>query len=284
MSYSKETIKHLADSLGLSVKDFEAQFKDEKQHEVKIPEPKKYAKVFETQQDFDTYNENLKSPEYGRGIDDGKKNATEVFIKGIRDHESLDITGSQLNQEQLLSALKNKYGSDNKSLIEQFDRDKAGLLQKNTDLESEYASKFQTQNNEIKRMKLRGESLDGVKLKTKFNKIDGVDLIMKDVTIEKDAAGKEFIHYKGVQQKDDKLEPLSMAQITDTIYIDKKWYAEDEGRGGGNASGNGTTNDYKDFLDEMDEKNIHQGSAVYQDELNKRLEDKDFKKSVAEAN
>lgn len=280
MAFTKETIKHLADSLGLSVKDFETQFKDEK--EIKVTLPTAPFKTFKEEGDFDTYNANLKAPEYGRGVDDGKKNATEVFIKGLRDSESLELTGSQLNGKELLTALKSKYGGDNKALITQFETDKAGLLKKATDLESEYATKFSNQSNEIQRMKLRGESLDGVLMKTKFDKIDGVDIIMKDITIVKDAAGKDFIHYKGVQQKNEQLEPLSMGKVTDNIYVDKKWYADDKGRGKGNENGEGTTNDYKEFIKEMDDKGIHQGSAVFQDELDKRLEKKEFRDSIGD--
>lgn len=280
MAFSKEIIKHLAGSLGLSVKDFETQFKDEKEVAVTLPDAP--AKTFQTQADFDTYNKNLKDPEYGRGVDDGKKNATEIFIKEIKEGESLELTGSQLTQKDLLSALKSKYGKDNKDLISQFEVDKAGLLKKATDLEDQYTSKFTDQQNEIQRMKLRGESLDGVSAETKFDKIDGVDIIMKDITIVKDAAGKEFIHYKGIQQKDDKLEPLTMSKVTDNIYIDKKWYAEDSGRGEGNRGGAGATNEYKDFVKEMADKGVHQGSVEYQDEFNVRLENKEFAKSVAE--
>lgn len=281
--YPKEVIKHLAGTLGVSVKDFETQFKDEK--EVKVDIPAAPFKSFKTEAEFNTYNENLKAPEYGRGVDDGKKNNTEVFIKGIRDSESLKLTGSQLNQEGLLSALKKKYGGDKEALIAQFDTDKAALLKKATDLENDYTAKFKEQKTNLQRMKLRGESIDGVKDKTKFDKIDGVDLIMKDITVEKDAAGKEFIHYKGVQQKNEQLEPLSMAEVTDNIYIEKKWYADDSGRGKGNEGGEGgATSKYKAFVKEMEDKNIHNGSAEYQDELNKRIdESEDFKKSVAES-
>lgn len=281
MAFKKEVIKHLADSLGLSVKDFETQFKDEK--EVKVDIPTAAFKSFKTEEDFTTYNKNLKEPEYGRGITDGKKNATEVFIKDIKKSESLNLTGSQLNQNDMLAALKSKYGGDNEALIAQFDTDKAGLLKKATDLESEYTTKFANQSIQIQRMKLRGESLDGVKGETVFEKIDAVDLIMKDISLEKDAAGKEFIHYKGIQQKNEQLEPLSMADITNNVFIEKKWYTEDSGRGDGNKSGKGTTNSYKAFVKEMDEKGIHQGSTDYQDELNKRMDDDDFKKSVNES-
>lgn len=281
MAYSKEIIAHIAMSLGISVKDFEAQFADEK--EIKLDLPEAPAKVFQTTEDFETYNTNLKAPEFGRGVDEGKKNATEVFIKGIKEEEGLDLTGSQLDKDNLLGALKNKYGGDKKGLIDQFEKDKALLLTQKEQLEETYTSKFEQQQNSILQMKLRGASLDGVKAKTKFDKSDGVDIIMKDISVVKDAAGKEVIHYKGVAQKDDKLEPLSMSQITDNIYIEKKWYADEAGRGAGHGAGQGTTNEYKAFVKEMSEKGVHQGSVAYQDELNSRLEDKEFAKSVADA-
>ena len=282
MAYDKETIKHLADSLGLSVKDFETQFKDEK--EIKVELPTQPFKQFKSEDDFNTYTKNIKAPEYGRGVDDGKKNSVEVFIKKLRDSEGLDLTGSQLDGNHLVKSLKEKYSGDNKALLAQFDKDKSILLQKSTDLENEYTAKFKDQSNRIVKMKLRGDSLEGVKGETKFDKIDAVDLIMKDISVEKDAAGREFINYKGVPQKNENLEPLAMNEITDNIFIEKKWYKDDKGRGGGNEGGSGgATNTYKAFLEEMETKGVHQGSATFQDELNSRLEDKDFKESVSKS-
>lgn len=281
--YSKEIIKHLAGTLGVSVKDFETQFSDEKEIKIELPEPP--AKVFKTTEDFETYNTNLLAPEYGRGVDDGKKNAEEVLIKTIKDQEGLELTGSQLSKDHLLSAMKKKYGGDNKALISQFEDEKNTWLKKIEDTEKTYETKLQEQQRIAKNLKLKTESLTGIKNKTKFDKFDAIDLIMKDVTIETDAAGKEFIHYKGQAQKNDKLEPLTMADVTNNILIDKKWYAEEGGRGGGNAGGGqgGATSLYKDFVKEMDEKGHNHGSAQYQDELNKRMENAEFLKSVKEA-
>lgn len=280
--FSKEIIKHLAGNLGLSVKDFQAQFADEKEIAVKLPAAP--AKVFKTAEDFETYNTNLKAPEYGRGVDDGKKNSTEVFIKKIKDSEGLELTNSQLTEAGLLGALKTKYGSDNKDLIKQFETEKTGWLEKIATSEKTLSDKLAENEKATQRLRLRTESITGVKNKTKFDKFDGIDLIMKDISVEKDAAGKEFIHYKGVAQKDDKLEPLAMSIITDNVFIDKKWYEEGKGRGKGNEHGaGGTTSMYKDFVKEMDEKGIRHGSAAYGDELDKRMEDKEFMKSVNEA-
>lgn len=281
--YSKEIIKHLAGSLGLSVKDFESQFSDEK--EVKVDIPAGPAKTFQTKEDFDTYNTNLLAPEYGRGVDDGKKNAEEVLVKTIKDAEGLELTGSQLTKDHLLTSLKKKFGGDNKALIAQFEDEKKSWIQKIADTEASFGTKLEEQQRIAKNLKLKTESLTGVKGKTKFDKFDAIDLVMKDVSVEKDAAGKEFIHYKGQPQKNDKLEPLSMAEVTNNIFIDKKWYEEEGGRGGGNrgGGGSGATDLYKEFVSEMADKGIGHGSATYQDELNKRMENKEFMKSVNES-
>jgi len=283
MAFNKEFTKYMAAQAGLDMKDFVAKLADEAVHDITVP--KAPAKVFETIEDFETYNTNLKAPEYGRGVDDGKKNATEVFIKGIKEVEGLQITGSQLNQDGLLSALKNKYGGDNKKLIDQFESEKKTWLAKIDSTEQTYAQKLAEQEKLAQTLRLKTESITGIKNKTKFDKFDGIELILKDITIEKDAAGKEFIHYKGVPQKNDKLEPLEMKEVTNNIFIEKQWYADDAGRGKGNeaGSGAGATSLYKDFVKEMEEKNVSHGSATYQDELNKRMESKEFMKSIEEA-
>lgn len=266
----------------MTVEDFQKNFAAEDVVEAKVAEGP--FKSFATEEDFNTYNENLKAPEYGRGVDDGKKNATEVFIKEINKSEGLELTNSQLNQENLINAIKGKYGSDNKALIEQFDADKKLLLDRINDQEGKFTEALAQKEREIRHIGLKTESLQGIKNETVFDKFDGIDLIMKDVEVIKDAAGKEFIHYKGQQMKNDNLEPLSMAEVTNNVFIEKGWYKEDAGRGGGNEhKGGGTTNSYKAFVKEMEEKGVHQGSVAYQDEFEKRMEDKDFAKSVQEA-
>lgn len=282
MAFTKETLAFLAKQVGMSVEDFTKNYAEEKEYEVELPaEP---FRVFKDEESFNKYSENLKAPEYGRGVDDGKKNATEVFIKNIKEQEGLELTNSQLNAENLLTSLKSKYGGKNEELIAQFDKDKNGLLDKISTLESTYEQRLADEQRKLKQVSLKSESIQGIKAETKFDKFDGIDLIMKDVEVVKDAAGKEFIHYKGQQMRDENLEPLSMAEVTNNVFVDKGWYKDPTGRGGSNEhGGGGTTNTYKAFVKEMNEKGVHQGSATYNEELNKRLDDADFAKSVDEA-
>ena len=121
MAFTKETLKYLAGLVGMTETQFNEAYTSEKETVVELP--KSPFKAFETQEDLTTYENNIKAPEYGRGVDDGKKNASEVIIKQIKESEGLSLTNSQLDPNNLVKALKTKYGGKNEELISQFDKD-----------------------------------------------------------------------------------------------------------------------------------------------------------------
>lgn len=235
-----------------------------------------------TADELTQYNSNIDSEAFKRGVDQGKGSAVEMFIKEVRNEEGLQFEGK--SKDNLLKALKSKYGGSKDDLLSQFEEDKAAIKKNfETQLAQSRAQLEGLQNqflNKQRQFSLFNASPDKLTIKREH----ASQLFLSEVSFDKDASGREVITLGGKQMLDDMRNPIPVETVYNNWIVENKYVKGDSGRGGSDQGGGAPVNKYKAFQKEMEDKGVHTGSEEYAREQSSRMKnDPEFKQALLDS-
>ena len=226
--------------------------------------------VVKSKSDFETYTSNTKK----EGYNEGKVAGVEMAVKDVRDEYGLEFEGKTV--KNFAEAFKNKIEADSKvkptEKIQELEADKKTLQTNFSNLQSEFDTFKQTVTREREQQKIDAMVYAEIPADNLSISRDDVALIFKNrFSAKKTDEGIEW-QKDGKTLKDDNLNPKKLGAIM-TDFVTPYLKSPDGGTGKKDEPGSkGGT--YEAFVKEMKEHGVNEGSAKFQEEMNKRVREK----------
>lgn len=226
--------------------------------------------------DFETFKKNLADTEYKNG----KKAGEEILIKTGREKYGLDFEGKTLDNfaDAYRKKIEEESGKEPSKKIQELTADMEKLRGNLTTAQAEHeAYKGQQEAEKIRSKKdqtLTSFIPDkGLKVNKKLTVLA---LQQEGIDVDFDEKGNGIVTEKGETVKDSKtLAPVDpKAYITERLTSLELVAKADGGSGDGDDSGGGQASSYDKFTKEMEALGHSEGSAKYNEEMNKRISDK----------
>lgn len=261
--YKKEILDQIAGKLGLNAEEFAQGLTSEQEVELTLPNG-----IFLSDDDKETLLDNHGKARY----DAGKTAGEEILLKDMSKLAGFDE--SIKDKSKFLETYKSKVeGEANikpNEKVKELETSLETLRGQIAEKDSAY-SELQGSLESIKQRSNLLGSLPKIKDDLGLNKDEVLDMYLKshkivDGTVEKD----------GVILKDNLEKPISVNDSLNNFITERGWNFQEsggkQGRGGRGTGGQGAKLSYEDYMSELKEKGLHEGSAEAQSLLKEYAE------------